>query len=222
MEFQTTGNNFKIENLIALTPNERLETFYKFFEMFPIYNEGQYGYGLALIQFLQWEISSGRITHELKGGSPWFRAVNGFMVFDLQKTLNLSNSNFELSDSNNAFEEDKSALDQPPFLIWQAYTRSDLNSGQQMLWKAHQASIHFALKRCNPLIQKETKPEQEFINTVVELLEINTRAKTPTYSNLLGTQVKKYYPINYPISIKELNNLMQLKEKLDLKFNQLN
>src|SRR5690606_19380849 len=63
-----------------LSPEARRDAMTHFFRRYPGTDRGPLGLGRAMVEFLDWLVSSGRIGGE--GGSPWWSALNGHLVLD--------------------------------------------------------------------------------------------------------------------------------------------
>ncbi len=236
-----TDDKFKpltIKSAVELTASERKSTFQSFFFTYGIDKSTELGYGLALMQFMLWEIDSTRITDDLQRGSDWFKAVNGFMVLDLEIVRLFLDNNLTLESISHLYKNkellsiDVAALSQSrnvssyspipelkhPFVKWLIYTASNENNAQINLWNAHQASMHNAVEICAELKTKEALEEIEFIRIVLSLLEINAKRLTPTNTEYLGKQAKTFYPNFYPADSATVNRLAEIEKKALLKF----
>ena len=121
-----------------------------------------HGFGHGAIDFLSWEISSGRLCP--RRGSAWWRAVNGLMALDLVAC--------EWALARGLDDQD------PVTEAWLRYVvRADdlaarlrpgyLRETQSLFWEAHQRSLHRALEQAAHLFAQESILEQRFIDEVV-------------------------------------------------------
>ncbi|NNN20498.1 MAG: hypothetical protein HKL80_00655 [Acidimicrobiales bacterium] len=172
-----------------LTSPERRDIFTSFFAKFG-HGDG-YGYGQALIDFLDWEISSGRIPDgtAFKKGSKWWKVVNGTLAMDLANVLAAETVGPEAS----------------PWLLWSKDIGS--SNDQELLWKAHNYSIDKGCQVAHPFLDDETKEERQFIEIVLKILNTSQSQSEPTNSGKLGKLTSRIYPRSYPISEIELSEL---------------
>ncbi|MCZ7534883.1 MAG: hypothetical protein M5T61_02340 [Acidimicrobiia bacterium] len=76
----------RLRAALALSPVERRVAVERFFTVHPGGGAGPLGLGRAVADFVEWEISSGRIGDD-GDGSAWWRVVNGGMTLDLIDAL---------------------------------------------------------------------------------------------------------------------------------------
>lgn len=167
-----------------LTVAERREIMSSFFGRRPGDGGAGPGLGRALIDFQEWEVSSGRIAGA--GGSAWWATVNGILLLDMS----------ESSDSG-------SAGDDP----WELYGRADPDEAQARLWEAHQWSIERGVAAAEALLADETGPEQRFIALALEMVGRSAEIGYPTDTDDLGRQTEGLYPAGYPCSEVELASI---------------
>ncbi len=224
-----------LEKAISLTVEYRLATFKMFFDKFGLDLKVKYGFGLALIEFLQWEIESGRITNDPSTGSAWFKGINGLMTIDLAIAMQYRLGDISVDRAcelyggdppGEGFDHDHTGKEDEkptalkikyPFLGWISFIKSDYISAQHKLWEAHQQSILRGVKLCNHLTEGLDANEAEFTEILLELLDFNADKLTPTNSIYLGNQAKSYYPNSYPIDEGTLDNLRKTLSKVDQK-----
>ena len=100
-----------------------------------------YGYGRAIVDFMQWESDSGRLQN-----SDWWRAVNGQMLDDMSAALDAWNSGQRHSDNTQVD-------------LWLQYMS---HPSQERLWAAHNADIAAGFKAAAPLLAREGSAEAQF------------------------------------------------------------
>lgn len=186
-----------LELACSLSTAERMRTFERFFEAHPRGSGpgGAHptpGYGRALIDFLAWEIDSGRVVDG--GGSAWWKAVNGLLVLDLRDALVPSDGT--------------QAATRPTVAAWAAYGQAHPGEEQRSLWVAHGLSIERGAVEAAGLLVDEEPAEQSFIRLVLRVLHRSTEASEPTDTSQLGVSVRRHYPGRYPISPAELDELV--------------
>lgn len=175
---------------LALEPGERKEIVEAFFTAHPGGGDGPLGLGRAVADFVDWEIRSGRIA-DAGGGSAWWRLVNGGMVLDLRDAA--------------AVGADGASAD-GAVGSWIAYIRCDgTGAAQELMWTAHQASLHAALDVADraALLADERQPEREFARLVVEVVDRTAAHCRPTDTDELATMTARHYPQQYPIAAQE-------------------
>lgn len=171
----------EIDAAIALSPSKRRRLVETFFAANRGGGEGTFGRGRAILDFQGWQVASGRITED--GGSPWWRAVNGMMVLDIE------------------------AAAEP----WCAYMTSTA-AVQAALWEAHQQSLHRALRLVSELLAAETREEQAFAAIVIDVVDRTALAGSATDSAALAQLTERYYPRTYPVEPAALAALQHLRE----------
>lgn len=179
-------NDDRVAEAIALGPEERREIVERFFRAHPGGGVGPLGLGRAVADFVDWEISSGRITGE--GGSAWWRLVNGGMILDLREAMAASGDGRRESDG--------------PVGAWVAYSES-AGDAQALMWAAHQASLHTALDSAGDLLAGEATEEQRFARLVVEVVDQTAAACRPTDTDELARHTARDYPDRYPITAEQ-------------------
>ncbi len=187
----------------ALGISERREVMVGFFAEEPGSLAGVLGLGRALVDFFSWEISSGRLADG--GGSPWWSAVNGYLVMDLAAAGRLTGRDMPIPRSL------ESAVDKlledgswPAADAWVMYVQAAPAVAQRRLWMAHDASIGGAALKAASLLGEEGSEEQGFIELVLRFLEQTSASCQPTASGLLGSLVRRWYPGSYPITASQL------------------
>lgn len=181
----------ELDRALCLSTGARMAMLERFFDAHPGGTRPVPGCGLALIDFLAWEIDSGRVVDG--GGSPWWRAVNGFLVLDLVDAIGPT---------------DGESRAQPTVLAWKRYMRSSPGDEQRNLWRAHEQSIARAVSEADAMLEGEEPAEQSFARLVLRVLSRATRTCEPTDTSLLGETVRRQYPGRYPISRDGLAELV--------------
>ena len=168
-----------------------MATLERFFDAHPGGARPVPGCGRGLIDFLAWEVDSGRVVDG--GGSPWWRAVNGLLVLDLVGAMGWPG---------------EPSRAQPTVLVWKRYMSSPPGEKQRRLWQAHEQSIAKAVTEADAMLGEEEPAEQSFIRLVLRVFGRATRTCEPTDTSLLGEAVQRQYPGRYPISRDELEELV--------------
>ncbi|MCC7366288.1 MAG: hypothetical protein IT303_18165 [Dehalococcoidia bacterium] len=179
---------------VHLDANERRETVWEFFGKHAKSPCADLGYGRAVCDFQEWEISSGRIAVD-GSGSPWWRYVNGRMVLDIAAALR--------------------AARRPagPAGDWWDYAKGAAASAQAAVWLAHQRSLHAALRAAAPLLAREPAAEQAFAAIVVDIVDRTAVSGGATDSLGLAQLTARYYPASYPIAEADLPPLEVLRQR---------
>lgn len=141
---------------------------------------GPLGLGRAVVDFVDWELRSGRLADD---GSAWWRCVNGVMMLDLR-------------DAANAFDRDHAVSGTAS--AWVAYACGDLADAQAHLWDAHQASLTAGLRYAEPLLAAEPEAERELAAIVVAVVERVAADRAPTGTGALAAFTARHYPAHYP------------------------
>lgn len=207
---------------LGLTATERREAVAGFFAAAPVISD----MGRAVADFVDWQIRSGRIGED-GGGSPWWRAVNGSLVLDLidataalsrpdpSATVAPTEAPVEASDAHTSRragdgDEGPGSADAPaatgaeasgPAAKWVEWARcdpADRARVQALLWEAHQASLHAALARAEPLLADEPPDERWFALTAVAMVEHAAATGQATDTDLLDRMTRRHYPDHYP------------------------
>ncbi len=168
----------RIDHARELSVPERREIMGSFFGRRPGRHGPAPGLGRALIDFQEWEISSGRIADG--GGSAWWATVNGVLLLDLSEA--------ELTGRG----------------PWEVYGRAGPEEAQTGLWEAHQWSIERGVAAAEPLLAEEPELERGFIALALEMVEGSAAVGYPTDTDDLGRQAASLYPDRYPCSAAEL------------------
>lgn len=194
MQPETKGSGFarrELERAISLSPGDRMGIAGRFFERHPgLVGRGP-GLGRAILDFQAWEIASGRISPE--GGSDWWRAVNGFMVLDIGAAA------------------DGNAIETAAVKAWRAYREASGEGVQQLLWEAHQRSLHAGLRASRELLEREGTAEREFAGIVIDVVDRTALANATTDSDDLRNLTDRYYPAAYPTLDGQLAPLQRLR-----------
>lgn len=116
----------------------------------------------GLVVFTQWEIESRRVVAG-RGGSAWWRAVNGSMMLDIQEANQLISRGGAGASSQN-----------PRVQAWIDYhgSLSGSDGAREAFWRAHQLSLHWAIDCYGDLLDLEDEFEREFIDGVVENVDL--------------------------------------------------
>ncbi len=88
-----------------------------------------------------------------------------------------------------------------PAARWAEWARcdpSDRDRVQALLWEAHQASLHAALARAEPLLADEPPDERWFALTAVAMVEHAAVTGQATDTELLDRMTRRHYPDHYP------------------------
>jgi hypothetical protein len=176
-----------LDEALRLSVRERLGSFGRFFRDHPGTGMTDIGLGAAAVEFLPWEIRSGRVAD--RGGSPWWAAVNGLLAIDVAAAGGGS------SAAGSA---------------WRHYVDAPPPEQQAALWRAHEESMTRAVLLASPLLEGECAVEQEFVAIVLRVLDGATEQCAPTDSPQLGNSVRRSYPVGYPIAGSELAALTAL------------
>ncbi|HEY4928670.1 MAG TPA: hypothetical protein VIH95_05925 [Acidimicrobiales bacterium] len=182
----------ELEEAISLSTEERRAAFERFFDAHPGGSRPAPGYGRALIDFLAWEVDSGRVVGG--GGSVWWKAVNGSLALDLRDALDSSG-------------ETQSST-RPAVAAWTAYASAPSGEEQRTLWQAHDRSIARGVVGAAALLEDEEPAEQSFSRLVLRVLHRATETSEPTDTPALGESVRRRYPRRYPIGPEELDGLV--------------
>jgi hypothetical protein len=200
-----------------------------FFSHYPGATNLQYGFGQAIIDFTDWEVSSGRVA-DIQG---WWAAVNGMMILDVR-------------DADRVLSEPKTRGGQLPrgVAAWVTYAQfastdpvgpvdqsldlaaralvhidhelTAMGMRQQALWTAHQISLHRAVH--GPLsdfvrLAYEMNPPSE--NLIMEMTVRNVDraalkddSTIPPLSSLLQFGVAAFYPQQYPADVGDALRLL--------------
>jgi hypothetical protein len=160
-----------------------------FFTRWPGSDAHPLGLGRALWEFQEWEIDSGRLRDD--GGSPWWSAVNGRLVSDLQ---------------------DAAAGLPGPWADYRAGLDDAIEEVQARLWCAHQDSITRGAEAASGLLGSETAEEQEFALTALAVVDMASAVQLRTSSSALGRQTREHYPRRYPCTKDDLGTLRAMLE----------
>jgi hypothetical protein len=178
---QGAATGMLLDEALRLSVSERLGLFGRFFRDHPGTGKTGIGLGRAVVEFLAWEIRSGRVAD--RGGSPWWAAVNGLLALDIAAA---------------------SAGPSAAGSAWRHYATAPPPEQQAALWCAHEELMTRAVSLASPLLEGECVAEQEFVAIVLRVLDRATEKCAPTDSSQLGDSVRRSYPLGYPIVASEL------------------
>lgn len=187
MSVPGAADNMLLDEALRLSVRERLGLFGRFFRDHPGMGKTGIGLGRAVVEFLAWEIRSGRVAD--RGGSPWWAAVNGLLALDVAAAGGGSSAAAS---------------------AWRHYAGAPPPEQQAALWRAHEESMTRAVSLASPLLEGECVVEQEFVAIVLRVLDGATEQCAPTDSPQLGNSVRRSYPVGYPIAASELAALTAL------------
>ena len=193
----------------SLAPPERLAHCIRFFDAhsgLPVKPPGRYGFGQGMVDFLTWELASGRLDDD--GGPTWWRVVSGLLILDL-------------CAAQTALAHDPGGNPEPAVAAWLEYARfasrfrlerSHLARGQRLFWEAHQLSLYRGIERAEPFYPKLPETERRFIDEVV-LHNVNYAALSNdvTYLDTVGLFGFLVYPANYPASEWDVERARSLR-----------
>jgi hypothetical protein len=162
------------------------------FERWPGTDSHPPGLGRALVDFQDWEISSGRLSDG--GGSPWWSAVNGRLISDL---------------------EDAAAGVPGPWADYASCDGSDPEAAQAALWLAHQHSIDAGALAAAELLQSEPEVEREFAGIALAIVDMAAGLGHRTSSGALGHQTRELYPRAYPCTEADLARIRAVLDQSD-------
>lgn len=186
----------RVEAAQRLSVAARVAAVRQFFARHRGGGDGPLGFGRAVADFLDWEVSSGRVADD--GGSSWWRAVNGLMVLDLEEAGRVAGR--ASRDGTRGRSEAVAA--------WVDYARSGgEGDGQRLLWAAHQRSLHSALEAARGLLAGEDPVEQAFATVVVRVVDAAADRREPTDTATLAEMTRRLYPDHYPVTPEHLDGL---------------
>lgn len=177
---------------------ERRDVFTTFFARHPGSARTSPGLGRALVDFLAWEIDSGRVTDS--GGSAWWKAVNGMMVLDIAAAAGQPEPIAGPTWPGVLGRSALAGAGHDQRAAWLRYAAAEADAQQAALWRAHAVSMARAVDLAAPLLAAEGDAERRFVAIVLRVLEGATRRCVATDSPELGNQVRHRYPAGYPIS----------------------
>ncbi len=185
MSVRDASDGTVLETALRMPAVERVALFDRFFHAHPGTGRTGVGLGRAMVDFLAWEVDSGRVADT--GGSAWWAAVNGLLVLDVA-----------------------AAGAGPPTAgaAWRRYADAPPPEQQAALWRAHQESMARAVSLAAPLLEEECAAERAFVTLVLRVLDGATGRCAPTDSPQLGSSVRRSYPAGYPIGDSQLAALM--------------
>jgi hypothetical protein len=160
-----------------------------FFTRWPGTDAHPLGLGRALAEFQEWEIVSGRLRDG--GGSPWWSAVNGRLVSDI---------------------EDAAQGAPGPWADYVAGIGGEPDQVQALLWTAHQHSIDGGAAAAAALLEEEPEHEQEFARFALVVVDMAAAMGQRTSSGGLGRQTREHYPTGYPCTEEDLQGIRSMLE----------
>ncbi len=187
---------------LRLSVAERRDVFTTFFAHHPGSARTGPGLGRALVDFLAWEIDSGRVADS--GGSAWWKAVNGMMVLDIAAAGTKPEPIGRPAWPGVLGGSTLAGAGHDQRAAWMRYAAAETDAQQAELWRAHAASMVRAVDLAAPLLGAESDAERSFVAVVLRVLDGATRRCVATDSPDLGDQVRHRYPDGYPISTDEL------------------
>lgn len=192
------------------SPEARIKSRYAFYKKYGDGDKSEtYGYGDAEIAFLGWEERCVlRPPDARPPGSAWWSNVNLWFIY----LSELGAKAYEV-----AFPKDKLPS---PAQFWMRFIEKP---NPQSWYKAHNSSIINGYIKYPGLAEKETIPEKIFINIVLYRLlyaqsMVEGRFLFPKLGKILGdprgnsvefiTHLDAYYPDSYPMSTKDINEVL--------------
>jgi hypothetical protein len=157
------------------------------------YSNG-FGYGRAIVDFMNWENESGRLSQ-----SDWWRNVNGVMIDDMKEA-------WKIWENKKKKKDRKSNIHNV-----QAWLNYMLHQNQANLWTAHNASIEKGFNDNKEVLKKEPNAEQIFA-ILVTYRVTNVAPKIPLMSTMdpfldwlvRGDYFKEFnYPDHYPATFND-------------------
>jgi hypothetical protein len=179
----------RLRRASAHSVERRRQVLTSFFTRWPGSDAHPLGLGRALWEFQEWEIDSGRLHDD--GGSPWWSAVNGRLVSDL---------------------EDAAGGAPGPWADYLAGLDDSVEEVQARLWRAHQDSITSGAESATGLLGSETDEEQEFALKALAVVDMASAVQLRTSSSALGRQTREHYPRHYPCTQDDLAALRAMLE----------
>lgn len=158
-----------------------------FFSRWPGTDAHPLGLGRALAEFQEWEIDSGRLGDG--GGSPWWSAVNGRLVSDIEDAV---------QGAAGPWADYVAGLDGEPDEV------------QALLWKAHQHSIDGGAAAAEELLASEPAVEQEFARFALVVVDMAAAMGQRTSGGGLGRQAREHYPTAYPCTEGDLRRIRSM------------
>ena len=189
---------------LSLSVGQRTGILRSFFYDFPGKSTGKegLGYGHAVVDFLRWEIGSGRVSNG--AGSGWWKLVNGLLALDVQ-------------DAHRALKRGTKRVADSRIQSWVAYAiygGSSSASEQRLLWTAHQRSLHCGIALgWAPWFGAESVTEQKFIDLGIRFVDLAALSNKSTASSEIGGFIGAEYPGRYPAStsdVTRVGNLLNL------------
>jgi len=178
----------RIEEAISLPADRRIALAESFFRRHPGSTRGVLGLGRALVEFLEWEILSGRL--DPMTGSRWWRVVNGLMVLDLHDA--------DPDVAGPPPTVGRSTLGAVGSAAWTTYRSCHTEDAQEAFWHAHQQSLLHAVYAAADLLLEEPRAEQAFVGIVLEVVGQAADVELASDTGLLGASARDLYPNTYP------------------------
>lgn len=172
-----------------LTVDERRAIVEVFFLAYPGPGRCGLGLGRAIADFVEWEASSGRLDEA--SGSAWWRAVNESFVLGLRTAFGAAHPPGARCSVTAA---------------WTTYMTATQDA-QRALWNAHQVSLTQAVRVAGPLLRCENAAERGFAEVVLAVVARSAAGNMPTDTTDLARSVSRLYPLSYPISPLQLEEL---------------
>jgi len=169
----------------ALSIDHRFEVFERFFSLYPGTSAGgsPFGYGKAALDFLYWEVHSGRIANG-SDGSSWWESVNGAMALDLEAAMH---------DVRTGTPPQTKAI-----AAWVAYAKASRagTANQELFWDAHQTSLHQGIAFA--VLPVGNSNEYGLDALAVKLVDLAALDQKPSNYNLVEDVIFSAYPRSYP------------------------
>jgi hypothetical protein len=178
-----------------LTTAQRNRIFEQFFSAHPGGGGGRYGYGRGAVDFLKWEEASHRIAN--RGGSAWWKTVNGMMALDLQAAqrdirTHQAGQTVAIAD-----------------WIRYASSRASGSARERLFWQAHQESLHEGVAFAAPQEALLPVHEQALAQLAVDLVDLSAIGNKATNTGSIRAFTDAGYPKQYPASSTDVRVLTQ-------------
>ncbi len=176
--------------------SDRLRVAEEFFATYPGLNRSGFGLGRSFIDFMYWEISSGRLMDTR--GSLWWNSVNERMISDLLVARRGSRDD---------------CLDRSSGSAWVDYVFTSSSDDQALFWTAHQLSLSRAVEKSRPFLEREPGSERKFIELALGVITAAARLGIPSDDGTLRVALEEIYPKKYPATDVEVN---AIEDQLEL------
>lgn len=154
---------------------------------------------LGLVSFETWLMDSGRVAD--RGGSPWWRTVNGLLLMDIAESARSGGS------------ADRAG----PVHSWLLYRNAtSMVERREAWWAAHQHSLEVGRAAADSLLAGELPEEQAFIATSLGSVRLAGAAKLSTRrigSWAISEFCSTFYPDGYPAGDQAGNAGSELLER---------